>query len=234
LSGQLPLDLPPREDRGGESFFVSAANASARAQIAAWRRWPDRKLALAGPAGSGKSHLAELWVSGAGGVLVRGAALAEAADVDLVAMVGRGAVAIDDADRLAGDPAGEARVLHLHNMLAEAGGALLVTGQRAPRDWPFTLPDLASRIIATTLATLDPPDDALLSAVLVKLFADRQLRVAPGLVSWLVARMERSFDAARAIVAALDARALADGRPIGPKLAAEILEALAVAPGGDT
>jgi chromosomal replication initiation ATPase DnaA len=234
LSGQLPLDLPPREERGRESFFVSAANAAALAQIEAWPRWPGRKLVLVGPSGSGKSHLADIWAGTTGGLRVPGAALATASEAELLAVARQGAVAVDDADCLAGSAAGEGALLHLHNMLAEAGGGLMLTGADLPRRWPIVLPDLASRILAAPLAQLAPPDDALLSALLVKLFADRQLRVAPGLVAWLVARMDRSFDAARVIVAALDARALAEGRPIGPKLAAEILEGLAVTPRGDT
>ena len=104
------------------------------------------------------------------------------------------------------------------------GGLLLLTAARAPRDWGLTLPDLQSRMEATASATLLPPDDALLGAVLVKLFADRQLQVAPGFIRWLVRRIDRSFATARAVVAALDAEALATKRPINSTLAATLLD----------
>jgi chromosomal replication initiation ATPase DnaA len=94
----------------------------------------------------------------------------------------------------------------------------------APRTWGITLPDLASRVQAASVATLDALDDALLAALLAKLFADRQITPPPRLIDYCLRRMERSFAAAQALVAALDARSLAEGRPIGPSLAAEILD----------
>jgi chromosomal replication initiation ATPase DnaA len=71
---------------------------------------------------------------------------------------------------------------------------------------------------------LAPPDDALLAAVMVKLFEDRQVRVAPWLVNWLVARMDRSLASARRLVAQLDAAALAAGGPVTRRLAEAILD----------
>ncbi|MGB8621451.1 MAG: chromosomal replication initiator DnaA, partial [Paracoccaceae bacterium] len=101
---------------------------------------------------------------------------------------------------------------------------LLLTARSAPNRWPLALPDLKSRMEGTLTATLEPPDDTLLAAVLVKLFADRQLVVPPRMITYLVGRMERSFAAAQALVADLDARALATGRKIGERLAAEVLD----------
>ena len=134
------------------------------------------------------------------------------------------ALVIENADTVAGDTAAETALFHLHNHMTGRGGLLLLTAARAPRDWGLTLPDLQSRMEATATATLLPPDDALLGAVLVKLFADRQLQVAPGFIRWLVRRIDRSFATARAVVAALDAEALATKRPINSTLAAGLLD----------
>lgn len=131
------------------------------------------------------------------------------------------AVAIEDADRGL-DAAGEETLFHLCNLLA-ASGSLVVTGREAPARWPLRLPDLRSRLEATEVARLEPPDDALLAAVLVKLFADRQLPVGPGVIQYLVSRMDRSFAAAEALVAALDRAGLAGRRPVTARLAAEVL-----------
>jgi chromosomal replication initiation ATPase DnaA len=131
---------------------------------------------------------------------------------------------VDDADRVAGNADAETALFHLHNLVLQGGGRLLMTARTPPRDWGLTLPDLASRMIATDPARLDPPDDALLSAVLVKLFADRQITVPPTLVAYLVTRMERSVAAAGALVAALDQLALATKSPITRNLAAELLD----------
>ena len=132
-------------------------------------------------------------------------------------------MAIEDAETAAGDETAETAFFHLHNLVTQAGH-LLVTATRPPRDWGLGLPDLVSRLQASPVARIDAPDDVLLSAVLIKLFADRQIAVPPALIPYLVQRMERSIAAARDLVARLDAHALAAGRPITRQLAAEVLD----------
>ena len=221
---QLPLGLPVRAATGREAFLVAEANLQALARIDAWRDWPEGKLALAGPPGAGKSHLAAVWAAETGATLLTGPDLPEAGKVDPRAVV------VEAADRVAGAAEAERRLLHLHNRVTAEGGRLLLVGRAPPARWPVALPDLASRLAATALARIGPPDDALLAAILVKLFEDRQIAAPPALVTWLVPRMERSFAAAERLVAALDARALATGRPIGHKLAREVLAADSPAP----
>lgn len=198
--------------------MVSPSNAGALAALDG--PWPQGKLVLTGPAGSGKSHLAQVWAGEQGAVALDGALLAAAA----LGQINPMAVLVDDADRVAGDPAGEQALFHLHNLVMAAGGHLLLTGPTPPSRWPIVLPDLASRLAATATAALNPPDDPLLAALLVKLFADRQLRVAPDLIAYLVTRMDRSFAAAGALVAALDAGALAEQRAVNRALAADLLD----------
>jgi chromosomal replication initiation ATPase DnaA len=220
LIQQLTFNLPPEPRLTRENFFVSQANAIAMAAIDGWKSWPQQKMLLIGPDGAGKSHLAQIWASDANAVLVHASALTAA---DLPALAAHGVVGIEDAETLASDPAAEAALFHLHNLLASSG-TLLVTAKSPPRDWGLTLPDLASRMQATAHTRLDPPDDALLTAVLAKLFADRQLAILPNLIPYLIARMDRSIAAARSLVAALDDRALAQHRPITRTMAAEILD----------
>lgn len=220
---QLAFDLPAREAFRREDFFVSPANATAFAAIDGWHGWPGGKMLLVGPKGSGKTHLARLWAAEAGAAVIAGADLAGA---DLPGLSAHGAVAVEDAEAVAGHAGAEAAFFHLHNLVVQVGH-LLVTATTPPRDWGLALPDLASRLQAAPLTRLEAPDDALLSAVLIKLFADRQIAVPPTLIPYLVLRMERSIDAARALVAALDARALAEGRPITRQLAADVLDSAA-------
>lgn len=219
MTGQLTLDLPLRPALGREAFFVAPSNAAALAAVEAWRGWPGGRLVLCGPAGGGKTHLAQVFAQDAGAAVVAAADL-PGADV---AALAAGAVVAEDAHRLAGDAAGERALLHLWNMAGESGGRLLVTGRGAPAAWGIALPDLASRLIAAPLAVLDPPCDRLLAALLVKLFADRQLAVPSALIPYLAARMERSGAAAAALVAALDAAALARRQAVTVKLAGEVL-----------
>jgi len=216
---QLSLDLPVRAATGRAAFLVAGPNAAAVALVDGWRGWPQGRLALAGPPGAGKSHLAAVWAEEAGAQTVGPGALPSPGDLAAGAHL-----AVDGADEVAGDGSAEERLLHLMNALAETGGRLLLVGRTPPARWPVALPDLASRLAATPVARIGPPDDPLLAAILVKLFEDRQIAVPPDLVAYCAGRMERSFAAAQALVAALDARALAESRPIGRKLAAAVLD----------
>lgn len=224
---QLAFDLPLREARGRGDFFVSPANRLALASLDRWRGWPGGKMVLVGPAGSGKTHLAHVWARDSGARIVAARDLAALDLPALADLAAAGAAAVEDCADLGGDAAGERALFHLHNLLAESRGALLLTAAAPPRDWGLRLPDLVSRVQAAAVARLDPPDDALLAAVLLKLFADRQIAVTPALIDYLALRMDRSFAAAGELVAALDRRGLAERREVDRALAAEVLETLA-------
>jgi chromosomal replication initiation ATPase DnaA len=208
---QLTIDLPHRPAFGRADFLGSECNAAALGWIERWPEWPALALVLHGPAGSGKSHLAHLWRERTGGVLIQGGAL-QPLEPDRLA--GCPAVALDGAE-----DAPEEALLHLYNCCGESGASLLIVAREAPASWPAALPDLASRLRAAPSVSIALPDDALLAAVLVKHFADRQVQVAPGVIAFLVRRMERSFAAAGALAARLDRLALSAGRPIGLALA---------------
>ena len=218
---QLTLNLPVRTALGRDDFFVSPANALAVAMLDAPDRWPQGKLLLIGPEGAGKSHLAAVWATGCAATTLHAPDLSDAIVPGLAA---QRAVLVEDADRIAGDLPRETALFHLHNLLLAAGARLLITAGRDPDQWGLTLADLKSRIEATAQARINPPDDALLAAVFLKLFADRQLQVPPTLIPYLISRTDRSFATARALVAGLDARALALGRPVTRALASELLD----------
>jgi chromosomal replication initiation ATPase DnaA len=212
-----------REARGREDFLVAPANAAAVAALEAWRGWPDGRFVLTGPEGSGKTHLAHVWAAAAGARLAGPAALA----ADAVPALAAAPLALDDADGLAGDAAAETALLHCLNLAAAGGHPVLLTGRTRPEAWGLGLADLASRIGAAPRARLEPPDDNLLAAVMLKLCADRQIHVPPAVVLWLLPRMTRSLAFARRLVAALDARALAERRPVSRGMARAVLEGLA-------
>ncbi len=223
---QLALDLPHRPALEREDFLVTTANAMAVAWIDQWPQWGQPALLLYGPASSGKTHLASVWRRVSGAVMVQPEALLERDPPEL--LVGAAGAVVDDLDRLL-DTVAEASeieraLFHLYNVLREQGGHLLVTGCALPKQWALTLPDLRSRLAAAPAVEIGPPDDRLLEAVMVKLFADRQLRVAPEVIRFLLARMERSFAAVRALVAALDRASLAERRDITIPLARRVLD----------
>jgi len=203
----LPLALPARMGRA--QFVPSGCNAAALAMLGT--PLPGGRLVVHGPEGAGKTHLLQIWARARGAAMLRPAALPGA---DLPGLLANGAVALDDAAAVAHDPARQAALFHLLN-LAGAQGAEVALAARTPvRDWALGLADLASRLQAAAHVALAPPDDALLRAVLAKLFADRQVAVPDTVIPYLLARMERSLGAAQRLVAALDSAALAQGRPI--------------------
>ncbi|SFI41124.1 chromosomal replication initiator DnaA [Albimonas pacifica] len=219
---QLPLDLPVRAARDRESFFVSDSNALALAALDRWREWPDGRLALVGPEGAGKTHLAAVWSQETGAPRI---AAAELPGADLRALLTHGALAVEDADRLAGLDEAERALFHLVNLAAAQGAALLLTGRTPPARWPVALPDLATRLAALPIARISPPDDRLLEGLAMKLLADRQLLASAdaGLPRYLATRGPRSHRGLAETVAAIDRAALAARSRPSLRLAAKVL-----------
>lgn len=216
---QLAFDLHFRAALGREDFLVSPVNAAAVAAVDGWQGWPQRAHAIAGPAGCGKSHLVEVWRGLTHAARIEAAVIAESA---VGIATAAGAVAVEDIDRGIGD---ERVLFHLFNLAREGRLWLLVTTRALPGEVEITLPDLRSRLRAVALTRIDPPDEALLRAVLVKLMADRQLEISPKVIEYVVRRMERSADAARRFVRELDQQALAARRDVTIPLAREVLDA---------
>ena len=217
---QLPLDFPVRPSFAPEDFLVGASNKAALDIVERWPDWPDPVLVLAGPEGSGKSHLAAMWAARAGGRVLPAGAIGSEAVPDLA---GYPALVVEDADRGLTDEAG---LFHLINARRGGGLPLLLTARGAPDRWGLTTADLLSRLRLAPLVEIGAPDDSLLRAVLVKLFLDRQLVVDTGVIDYLATRAERSLAAARAIVEALDREALSHGRRPTRALAAGLLASM--------
>jgi len=217
LPRQLPLDLPHVASSAREDFLPAPANWEALRMVESWPSWPSPTMLLIGPAGSGKSHLAAIWARKAGARIVHGDRLAGAPLPELA----RGpALLIEDACRVG---AAETQLFHLLNLIRENRATALITARTPPDAWGVVTPDLLSRLRLAPVYTLGAPDLDLTRAVLFKLFSDRQLSVEPSLIAYLAVRIERSLDAARALVAALDREALARGRPVTRAMAAQFL-----------
>ncbi len=220
MSEQLIFDLPIKTAFGREDFFVTAANATAVQIVENWPNWPMGKLVLVGPSGAGKSHLAHIWTEMSDGIVIDARSLM---DVDLQE-ISQAALCVEGLHQIAGNEALEAHAFHLHNLAQETGAPLLMTGIGVPAVWNIKLPDLASRIQGTSIAELRAPDDALLNAVMVKQFSDRQIAIDPKVVTFVLPRMERSFTGVAALVALLDRAALKAGKPITVKMARQVLD----------
>lgn len=213
---QLTLNLPFRVSRARGDFFISEANQLAVTRLDAPDTWPNAKLILTGPQGSGKTHLAHLWAE------AQNARLLTTSDLPALDIPGIITPLAIEADALT--PIEEEPLFHTHNHLATQNLPLLLIARTPPKQWPVTLPDLKSRMEATDIVRIQPPDDALLAAVMVKQFADRQIEVPPNVIAYLTTHMDRSFAEAERLVNALDQAALAEGRAITRPLAQRVLD----------
>jgi chromosomal replication initiation ATPase DnaA len=212
---QIPIPFEHRPALERDDYLVTPANAEAVAWIDRWPDWPGPLLAVWGPEGCGKSHLAQVFLARTGGRLL--------SIPDAGVVTTGGAYVLEDLDRA--PSLDEEALFHLFNALKSAEGRILVTARTAPARWPIGLADLASRLKGSPAVEITAPDDALLAALLVKHFADRQLRVDAEVVTYMVPRMDRTFQAAADLVAAVDAEALARKRAVTVPLVRKVLEA---------
>lgn len=213
---QLAFDLPHREALGEDDFFVSSSNLAAVKMIDSWPQWPGGACLLVGPAGCGKTHLAQVWRSRSGARAVEPGA-------EILGIVPSAAVLVEDADTRSYD---ETKLFHLLNVVREADASLLVTARTMPAQWRYHLPDLVSRMTAIPIAQIGEPDEELVGAVLVKHFADRQIEIEPSVLLYIVRRVGRSMASLIEIVEKLDQNALGAGKRVTRRMATDVISAV--------
>ena len=221
MSNQLSFSLPKKETLDRDNYFVSQANQGAVSLIEDWINWPSGKLILVGSEGSGKTHLGHLWASEVGATIINATTLME----QQISELSKAPVLVEDINEIQRNQPVEIVLFHLHNLLYSEGHSLLMTSQILPGRLNFSLEDLQSRIEASTTAKLHPVDDNLLGAILIKMFADRQIYFSDKLLTYVLSRVERSYTAAKLFVEEVDSKAMAESRVIGKKLVRDILEA---------
>ncbi|HEV2531521.1 DnaA ATPase domain-containing protein [Phenylobacterium sp.] len=212
MARQLRLRLGRPASHSRDEFVHGPSNAQALAAVDSWPRWPGGCLALVGPEGVGKTHLARAWAANVGAVALDRLA------PDIAAAAGR-PVLLEDVDQGVAEEA----LFHLINLAARDGGGLLITARVKPAAWPAALPDLRSRLNALFIAEIEEPDDEVLEGVLKKFFKERNIRPGEDVIPYLLRRIERSATSAREIVRRLD-EAPDQVRPVSRVLARQLLE----------
>ena len=215
---QLILNLPVRTAFGRDHFVVSSCNETAVLAVEDWPDWPNNCLAIYGPPGSGKTHLAHVWKETSSAILIAARELTTDMVPDIVEQRN---IVIEDGEGLQ-DPKA---LFHLINLARQEGASIMLTGQSAPARWSFDLADLSSRLASVFAVRLDEPDDFLFKEVMQKQFSDRQIEIDGDVMDYLLVRVDRSFDELKAIVRSLDEAALAQKKPITVRFAAQVLNA---------
>lgn len=224
-SEQLLLDWPVNEKFAQADFLPSRSNEKAVQWIDTWPEWKrgDDKfhcLIIYGPDGCGKTHLSHVWQNISNAVLVN---LEQLPTLDF--MSGNDFVfVIEDVDNHVDNSQIEESLFHLYNWVKEQGGYLLLTARKRPKLWPLTLADLSSRLLASEVVKIDPPEDDLLRAIIIKQFSDRQIKLADDVINYILPRTERSFEAVRRLVKAIDRLSLVEKKKITISVVRRVLE----------
>lgn len=205
-------------ERSPGTLVVAEANRDAAKLLTQWQTWPGAALALTGPPGSGKTHLALAWALEAGARQVSPTAAPD--DAAAIFAEADGRLFIDDSDR----ERDEAMFWRVLDLARARGGAVLLVGATAPNQWAASLPDLRSRLAALPVARLGEPDEALLELVLRRHCREQFIQLSDDAVTYLVRRMPRTFAAARKVAAALDADLVRGAKPVALKAAKQALE----------
>lgn len=218
-SNQIPLSFDVSPSKGRDDLISSASVEAAVSVLDLWPNWRSHIVILAGPTGSGKSHIAHVWREKAVAQNIEFSASTD----EIVTICKQSPILLEDIDRQDMD---ETKFFHLLNAVKEAQSSILITSRTWPASWPIKLPDLASRIKSATVVEIGEPDEMLLTHVIFKLFADRQIEIDEKIVNYLVMRMERSLAVAQNIVERMDHLALSKKVPVSRAIAADVLAEL--------
>ena len=220
---QIPFDFEHRPALGGEDFLIAPSNAEAIGWVERWPDWPGPVLVISGPEGAGKTHLAHVFQAQSGAKTVTADDLSKQ-NADGV-LAGAKALVLEDVEAFLAQGLAE-EILHLYNLSREEGLKVLMTATQPPARWGIELKDLSSRLNTAPVAEISPPDDALLTALIVKQFADRQLNIDADVLNYMMTRMDRSFTGVRRLITAVDEEAMVQKRAITVPLVRQVLEKL--------
>ncbi|MDR3326486.1 MAG: DNA replication protein [Rhodospirillaceae bacterium] len=226
-SSQLSFDFGSHTRFTDIDFLVAKNNIMAHNLILRWPMWSEFALCLCGPAGCGKSHLANIHCKRSNGILL---SANELYIDEIPRLINYQSIIVEDVDK----GVDEVALFHLFNLLNETDRFLLLTGACVPVRWNIDLPDLRSRLLTISTVTINHPDDDLLAALLIKLFADRQLYIDVDVLKFILTHMERSFDVARRFVATIDSLSLNQRRGISISLARIVIDSLVESPTNNT
>lgn len=202
MNAQIPISFPVNESRQADDFMVLPCNEAAVEWGNRYPNWNYPALIVYGEKGCGKTHLLNLFQG-------------KMREDDII---------IDDVDSVFGDDEAEKKLFHTFNQAKENGHFMVLTMSKNMEQQNVILPDLASRLRAAPSVEIESPDEISLQAILVKLFHDRQLTVEPGVINYILPRIERSFASAQDLVRRIDENSLSEKRSVTVPLVRGVFE----------
>lgn len=227
---QLPLAWPaPAHFRLDQ--FDASANGEVPELLASLLE-PDQAgaaLLLVGASGTGKTHLL---VGTATLARDRGRpaaylALSRWSDFDadaLDALAAQDLVAIDEIDAVAGRRDAEIALFDLYNRCRDRGATVLMAGRETPDRLPLALPDLRSRLNASTLLALAPLDEPARRELLRRRALARGFEIDEPVIDFLFRRYRRDLPALMALIERLDRESLARQRRVTLPLVRAVID----------
>ena len=203
---QIPLDFPYKPYMGIDDFITSPANTEAFNTVESWPEWSFFAVNLYGPQRSGKTHLTHIFSDKVCNLIKSPYPIPriEASMVDIkippLLFEKNKQLIVENLN----EEIDQEAMFHLYNLYRNEGGNILFTSIVPPARMKFSLPDLQSRLNIVPSYEIKEPDDELLSALIIKLFMDRQITIPLEVINYILANMERSFAYTHKLVAEID------------------------------
>lgn len=225
---QLPIDFAHKVFYERQDFMIAKSNIEAIKLVDSWPNWMNFAVCIYGHEGCGKTHLAHIFTEN----VYRKTNLPYK-----IPMVKAQYIRLDNVHKLfeenkclvvenLNEDINEEAIFHLYNLYRNEGGFILFTSLQAPARMDFKLPDLQSRLNSMPAVEIKEPDSELLSAVIIKLFNDRQINISPEIISYISNNAQRSFAYIKKLVAEADSISISRKRAVSVPIIKDAISSL--------
>ncbi len=197
-------------------YYVSKSNYYAFQLIEKWPKWEKNILNISGEKFSGKTHLANIFLSKNKGFKISDNEIDENIFKKLKLYEN---IIIDDYN----NKCDEKLMYSIFNLVDQDNKYLIINSVSPINEINFDLNDLKSRAKNCLFAKIDNPDDELMFAIILKSFSDRQIQIDKKLIDFIIKRIDRSYGKIAHFIYKVDELSLKKKKAIDLKIIKEIL-----------
>jgi chromosomal replication initiation ATPase DnaA len=213
---QLLLDFDIKRTFNNHDYYVSDNNYFAFNLIDKWPKWEKRILNISGEKFSGKTHLANIFKSKSSALLLNENEINN--DVFKKIKLYESIIVDGFSNKI-----DENLTYSIFNLVDQDSKYLLINSETPLNEINFELPDLVSRSRNLLHAKINPPDDELIFAIILKNFSDRQIKLEKKIIEFIINRIDRSYSKISEFIYKVDELSLKKKKPINLKTIKEIL-----------